>query len=203
MDTTHKEIIVLSTLLNHHRSPRLDCEHIPITDAITLRHLALGHAEGLLDAVERSRPQLATFLGWVEQVINVSGARQYIRDRIDAPSPGARWYAIFHQQTFCGVFGIKSIAPRSHIAEVGYWLSSEVQGKRVIPQVLTALIPALAQETNADIVEFRCLEHNQASIRVATRAGAKWIKSVDHQMDVHDAAQKLNIYHLALKPWKI
>ncbi|MEJ2763457.1 GNAT family N-acetyltransferase [Photobacterium sp. MCCC 1A19761] len=193
---------MISPSLKHHQSPRLDREHILITDAIKLRPLALSHAEGLLNAVERSRPQLATFLGWVEQVTDVSTARQYIRDRIDAPAPGARWYAIFHQQTFCGVFGIKSIAPCSQIAEVGYWLSTEVQGKGVIHKILAALIPALAQETNAEIVEFRCLEHNQASIQVATRAGAKWVKSVEHQMAVCNAAQKLNIYHLALKPWK-
>lgn len=194
---------MISTPLNRHQSPRLDREHIPITDAITLRPLALNHAEGLLDAVERSRPQLTTFLGWVKGVTDLPGARQYIRERISAPAPGARWYAIFHQQTFCGVFGIKSIAPRSYIAEVGYWLSIEVQGQGVIHQILAALIPALAQETNADIVEFRCLEHNQASIRVASRTGAKWVRSVAHQMDVRDAAQQLNIYHLALKPWKI
>lgn len=146
---------------------------VVISADITLQPLLRADSTHVLNLVNDSRPQLGQFLYWVNDVIDLASAEQYIEQRINSGLPNAQWHTIVFNNEVCGVFAIKSIDPDTGVAEVGYWLSHRVHGNGIISDILPH-VPRLA---NIKTIEFRCLDKNIASINVAKKFGAEHIST--------------------------
>ncbi len=155
-----------------------------VSDDIALSPLSRLHSNELLEAVDSSRESLAQTMPWEKQVTDLSGAEIYISDRIESGLVGAHWYAIHFSDRFAGVFGIKSIDPETGVAEVGYWLAYFARGHRVIDQILNSICPYLRSYTNANTVEFHCLEDNTSSINIAKRLQATVVRRYPNQLGI-------------------
>ena len=171
---------------------------LSITENIELLPLEVTDSSDILDLVEFSRPQLGKYLYWVDGVRDEISAHKYIVERINSGLSGSRWFKIqFHEQV-CGVFGIKSISVGSGIAEVGYWLSHAAHGNGIIVKIIAQLSSFLLANTDAKIIEFRCLENNTASISVAKKSGAEFVDLIPNYMKTDNESQDLHIYQLQL-----
>lgn len=84
-----------------------------------------------------------------------------------------------------------------NVAELGYWLSSDAQGNGIISQVI-ASVPIILKNTSAKVIEFRCLEQNVASIKIALKSGASLVGTIPNFVSVGNTRQQLNIYQVAL-----
>ncbi|MFY8351228.1 GNAT family N-acetyltransferase [Pseudoalteromonas sp. SSM20] len=170
---------------------------IQISPQIILRPLNLLDASAILSLVNLNRERLAEYLYWVEDVRCVDSAKQYIFDRVNNGLNEAHWFKIYFNNEICGVFAVKSICPQTHVAELGYWLGDSAKGNGVISQIVKYL-PKLLANTSANAIEFRCLEQNHASIKVALRAGANLVGSIPDFMVANGIKQNLNIYRVTL-----
>ena len=170
---------------------------IQISTQIILRPLNLSDASAILSLVNLNRERLAEYLYWVEDVQCVDSAKQYIFDRVNNGLNEAHWFKIYFNNEICGVFAVKSICPQTHVAELGYWLGDSAKGNGVISQIVKYL-PKLLANTSANAIEFRCLEQNHASIKVALRAGANLVGSIPDFMVANGIKQNLNIYRVTL-----
>ncbi|KGJ88012.1 GNAT family N-acetyltransferase [Thalassotalea sp. ND16A] len=171
--------------------------HIHISENVKLSALLESDAAEILDLVNTSRRDLNKFLYWVKDVNNIESARQYIADRVNSSLPGSRWFKVYFNNKICGIFAIKSICSDSYVAELGYWLASATHGNGVINQI-TDKLPDILADTSARIVEFRCLEQNLASIKVALKSGAELVYCIPNFMVANQTMQNLNIYRVQL-----
>jgi ribosomal-protein-serine acetyltransferase len=170
---------------------------INISSDIRLSQLNITDASQILALVDANRSQLEQFLYWVQKVNCENTARDYIQQRVDSGLPQAQWFKIIFKNKPSGVFAIKSVSAKGHVAELGYWLSADAQGYRVISSIILQL-PQLLGESGAKIIEFRCLSENVSSIAVAENAGARLVKSRPNFMTINELSQDLNIYRAEL-----
>jgi len=171
---------------------------LSITDSIELQPLAVTDSLNIFNLVESSRPLLGKYLYWVDGVRDELSANKYIEERTNSGLPGSRWFKIIFDTQVCGVFGIKSISAGSGIAEVGYWLSHAVHGNGIIVNIIAQLSSFLLEKTDAKIMEFRCLENNISSIRVAKKSGAEFVYLIPNYINTGNENQDLHIYQLQL-----
>ena len=171
---------------------------LSITENIELLPLEVTDSLNILDLVEYSRPQLGKYLYWVDGVRDEISAHKYIVERINSGLLGSRWFKIQFNKQVCGVFGIKSISVGRGIAEVGYWLAHVAHGNGIIVKIIAQLSSFLLANTDAKIIEFRCLENNTASIRVAKKSGAEFVDLIPNYMNTDNEEQDLHIYQLQL-----
>jgi len=172
-----------------------------ISEKISLAPLLISDAPTIFNLVEHSRDILQQYLYWVSTVTDISTTEQYIATRINSGLPDAQWYKVYFEQEISGIFAIKSIDKQSQVAELGYWLSTAVQGNGIIDQIIQAL-PRILESTPAKIIEFRCLTMNFAIIGVAQKAGAVLVDCLPKFMEANNKMQDLNIYQVALKDIK-
>lgn len=167
--------------------------HIQIAEHIKLAPLVESDAADILKAVNLSRASLGKFLPWVEGVNNIESAKKYILERVNSGLNGSQWFKIYYKDNLSGVFAIKSICPELNIAELGYWLSSDAHGNGIISQIISKA-PQLLTSTHVKFIEFRCLEKNAASIKVALKSGALLVDVIPNFLVADNVLQNLNIY---------
>lgn len=170
---------------------------IHISKNIKLLLLEESDASNILNLVHASRSELGKYLYWVKEVHDIKSARKYISKRVNSELSGAQWFKIYFKNKVCGVFAIKSVCPDSFVAELGYWLCSSAYGNGIISHIIPKL-PEILAESNAKIIEFRCLDQNFASINIAKKSGAKLIDSISNFMVANQVTQNLNIYQALL-----
>ena len=170
---------------------------IKVSEQIELSPLKATDAPAILEQVNASRALLNRYLYWVEGVTCLASAQKYITERIHSGLPGARWFKILFNNQISGVFAVKSVSPDTGIAELGYWLTTTAHGHGIISQII-AKLPEILADSEAETVEFRCLEQNTASIKIALRSGAKLVDSIPDFMLTNKVSQKLNIYQVPL-----
>ena len=167
--------------------------YIQIAENIKLAPLVESDAADILKAVNVSRASLGKFLPWVEGVNNIESAKKYILERVNSGLNGSQWFKIYYKDNLSGVFAIKSICPDFNIAELGYWLSCDAQGNGIISKVITKA-SQLLMNTHAKFIEFRCLERNEASIKIALSSGALLVDVIPNFLVADNVLQNLNIY---------
>ncbi|WP_170940485.1 GNAT family N-acetyltransferase [Pseudoalteromonas sp. NBT06-2] len=169
-----------------------------VTDKIKLIPLKGADAHCIFTLVEQSRVELGQYLYWVKDVINIKTAEEYILKRINSGLVGSVWFKIQFNNEDCGIFAIKSVCKQTGIAELGYWLSHYFYKKGIISDIVNKLPQYLIKYSDAKIIEFRCLEDNLASISIAKKSGAKFIKSLPEYMEIANSNQNLNIYQVMI-----
>lgn len=170
-----------------------------ISKDIVLRELEVSDASALLNAVEYSRVNLSKYMPWEKSIVDLTSAQSYIESRVNSGDEGSEWFEIYFKNQFGGVFGIKSIDFDSKACELGYWLSDNARGNRVIGQVLDVVIPYLLNDHAVRVVEFHCLESNSASIKIVKRAGATLKRKICNTLDVPNKEQLMCIYALEVQ----
>jgi len=175
---------------------------IQISPKLTLEPLSVDHAPQLLTVINANRERLTQYLYWAERVTNLISTQQYINERINSGSAGAQWFAVYFNQQLSGVFAIKSISVDEEIAEVGYWLAKQATGNQLINYIVDYFSQQLSVNGGVAAIEFQCLEENIASIKVAEKSGAVFIKETDIKPSTLNKSglneQKLFVYRKQL-----
>lgn len=170
---------------------------INISTDIKLLPLQCEDAAVIFELVQKSRVNLEKYLSWVDDVIDLKSTEKYISSRVNDELSNGKWYKIEFKGDICGVFAIKSVFTKTSIAEVGYWLDNTAHKKGIITSIIP-FIPKYLKELGVKIMEFRCLTNNFASIRIATKSGAKLINSLPKYVAINNAYYELNIYQLRI-----
>jgi len=168
-----------------------------ISENIKLSPLTLLDAEVLFDLVECSRENLGKYLSWVDSVKDIESTKEYISKRVNNQLFGAEWFTVVFRGSICGIFSIKSITKEKSIAEIGYWLSNHVHGNGIISLIILKFSEYMKNEMGVKALEFRCLEQNIASIKIAQRSGAKYVRTHEH-IKINNGKQALNVYRVQL-----
>ena len=109
----------------------LPYEIIVINPRLRLRQLQLADAERVFSLVDADREYLAKYLPWADKTTEVEHSRDFIKLMLDRRESGDEYgYGIEYDGMIIGHTSIMHLKDRD-VPEIGYWIGSDNQEKRV------------------------------------------------------------------------
>lgn len=167
--------------------------------ALVLRPFRLEDAPDIYAAVRQSLAELGKWLSWCHAEFALDDTLNFLRARPDAfRREGEYSFAIVDRQSgeFLGATGLNQVDQSMCRANLGYWLRTSATGKGVAT-VATRLLAQWAFEAlKLQRIEIVAAVGNQASQRVAERAGATREGVARNRLRVHGVPHDAVLYSL-------
>lgn len=141
---------------------------IDLGDGAMLRRYTIEDLDVLYDVVERDRERIAVWMPWAVGVTRDS-EREFL-ERVLAQGGGLEGTGLWIDGRFAGGVGL-TIEPFGVRAEIGYWISSEFEGKGYITRACRALIDLAFNELGVHRVVIRAGTENHRSRAIPERLG--------------------------------
>lgn len=143
----------------------------PLTDGVvTLRRWESGDVPALVEAIDGD-PEITGFLELIPQPYREPEARMWVdaaaamwRDQSASP------FAVLADGAVVGGAGVNWIDRGDAVGDVGYWLRSGARGRGYTTRAVL-MLSAWAFELGCERLQIRADTENEASMRVAERAG--------------------------------
>jgi ribosomal-protein-serine acetyltransferase len=144
----------------------------PVDARTELRLLQQQHAPELFAVVDRNRDHLRAWLPWVDATTTVQDSVDFIVMSIFTfAQQGPMTCGIWHDGLLCGVIGHNDIDPETGVARLGYWLSTDVEGRGVMTACVRAFLDHAFDTYGLEAVELRVATENRRSLAIPERLG--------------------------------
>lgn len=144
-----------------------------LTDGITrLRKPVDGDAPAIAAAVHENLEQLRPWMPWASEAYDAGDALDWVRGLVD-PSEH-RFVIVDDDDVVLGNCGINRIDALHRTANLGYWLRSEATGLGHATRATRLVASHALGLDEVELVYIEMSTHNEASRRVAERAGATY-----------------------------
>lgn len=168
---------------------------------LTLSVLREGDIEELAEAVQRNLEHLGPWQVWAVKDYGTRHAEEFITLNLANTDPKSQAFGIFLKGRLIGCTGF---VPREefHIAEIGYWIDKEEQGKGFVTRVAHALTDYVFMTLGVSTVEIRA-----AALNLRSRAVAERLKFelIERRKDAHPLpngiVDDLVIYAMQKRNW--
>ncbi len=167
---------------------------IKINETTWMELTSVSHAPSLFDAVEINREHLGRFLSWVSGMRSVENFIDYTSNCEALYLQGREIsFVIFHEGKLAGRIGLHQIDVPNKQAFIGYWLTSEAEGKGIITDACRTLIKYGFETLGLHRLELRAAVDNIRSLAIAPRLGfnkegilrqAEWVNGTSHDLAV-------------------
>ena len=149
---------------------------IRLTDGvITLQPYQVSDIDSLYEAVRESVSEMFEWMPWCHPEYSIEESRTWIESQPDKWEKGEEYNFAISYNTgglYLGGCGLRVIDRNIGIANLGYWVMTS-QTKKGIATAATLLLTRFAfNELRLNRVEITVAVDNQASLRVAEKAGA-------------------------------
>lgn len=158
---------------------------------ISIEPLRLEHAPALVAAAQESIDEVNPWLPWCTKEFLLPQATEWIASQAQAFAMGSAYeFAILGKGgEYLGGGGINSVNKDNNFANVGYWIKTSASKKGYATQALQALIEWGKLNTQLKRFEVVVAEANEASRRVAEKAGGQLEVKARNRLFLH------GIYH--------
>jgi ribosomal-protein-serine acetyltransferase len=159
-------------------------------------------ARMIFEAVDRNREYLGEFLTWPEYVRVPEDQFKWV---VGVATESKKEWLIYVDDKYAGTAGfVKAYQePSKKWVEIGYWIDSKFAGRGIMTRVVKMLENMVFETGEFDRIQIGCDELNQASWRVAEKAGYKLegtLRSYD-KMGVK-ASGDIRMYSKIKSEWK-
>lgn len=170
---------------------------------IRLKMLEHRHADELYFLVDKNRSYLREWLPWVDGTRSPEDTKEFIRQALKqfARNNGFQ-SAIFYKEKLAGCIGVHEIDWNNRKTSIGYWLSSEYQGKGIMTKSCKAVIEYLFTEMKLNRIEIRAAEFNRKSRAIPERLGFTQEGMIRNDMWVYDHYVDHVVYGMLAEEWK-
>jgi ribosomal-protein-serine acetyltransferase len=146
-----------------------------VIDAHTkLTLLSLEHAEEFFALIEKNRPYLRKWLGWLDNIQKIENLKRFIQSAInDYPDKKSLRAWIRHHGKIVGIIHLVEIDWFCRKAMIGYWIDEKSAGKGLATKACEALTQFAFNEWKLNRVEIRCAPDNIASQMIPNKLGFK------------------------------
>ena len=149
---------------------------LTIEAGLQLALVSPGFAPRYLEVVSREREYLSQWLAWPPHAENEEFFLSFIKRSLHDYAEGKSLVcAMLYQDT---VVGFNSINHELGTVEIGYWLSSDYQGKGIVSKSVAKLMEMAFIELGMSKVEISAAVENQASRNVCERLVKHQINSL-------------------------
>jgi ribosomal-protein-serine acetyltransferase len=148
------------------RSKRM--RELRIDDSLTLGELRESDIDELAAAVRENLEHIGPWQVWAVKDYGETQAREFIERNLAVEDPKGQSFGIFFEGKIAGCCGY---VPREehNVAEIGYWIAREHQGKGIVTRCTRALADHAFRDLNVEFVEIRAAALNLRSRAVAER----------------------------------
>jgi len=147
-----------------------------LTDGVmTLRPYRVSDIDSVYEAVRESIPELSVWMSWCHPDYSIEETGTWIESQPDKWEKGAEYnFAISHNTgSLClGGCGLNVIDHDCGIANLGYWVRTSQTNKGIATAATLLTAQFAFNELKLNRVELTIAVDNQASLRVADKAGA-------------------------------
>ncbi len=142
-----------------------------ITPRLKLEATIPEHAAGLWEATEASLAELLVYMAWAVHA-SPENSRAYAERVAKRFEQSIDWsFTIFHDDAVAGTISLMNYQAMFNVAEIGYWIRSELAGRGLITEAGRAICDFGFDEVRLHRIELRAWVDNPASIRVAEKLG--------------------------------
>ena len=147
-----------------------------LTDGVmTLRPYRVSDIDSVYEAVRESIPELSVWMSWCHPDYSIEETGTWIESQPDKWEKGAEYnFAIsYNTGPLClGGCGLNVIDHDCGIANLGYWVRTSQTNKGIATAATLLTAQFAFNELKLNRVELTIAVDNQASLRVADKAGA-------------------------------
>ena len=141
------------------------------TERLRLEATVPAHAAGLWSAIEASLPELIRFMAWAPSA-SAANTITFTERMAKKREELTDWsFTIFLGDEVAGNISLMGYEALADLAEVGYWLRSDLCGGGLMTEAGRAVVAFGFEEVGCHRLELRAAESNRASIRVAEKLG--------------------------------
>jgi ribosomal-protein-serine acetyltransferase len=149
---------------------------IRLTDGlITLHQYQISDIDSVYEAVRESIPELVEWMPWCHPDYSIEESRTFIESQPDKWEKGEEYNFAISYNTgglYLGGCGLRIIDRNVGIANLGYWVRTSQTNKGIATAATLLLARFAFNELRLPRVEIVVAVDNQASLRVAEKAGA-------------------------------
>jgi len=145
---------------------------IVVDTNIRLKEIGLEDAEVIFNTIINERDYLSEWLPFVEHTHEISFTHSFIEEYLNSERKDLTC-AIYYQNQFVGLVGLKDTDTDNKKTEIGYWLSEAFQHKGIITCSCKTLISYAFDEMDINRIQIKAAEHNLKSQQIPLRLGFK------------------------------
>ena len=143
-----------------------------ISDSVYLNLLEKRHSSDLFACVEGDREHLEKWIPFVSKTHSIQDAEAYINKALEGYKNGEGYlYGIWDKKELIGIVLAKDIDNKAKVAEIGYMIKGEYEGKGIIKESCKKLMSFLFSELNMQKIIICCDARNERSIGLAKKMG--------------------------------
>jgi ribosomal-protein-serine acetyltransferase len=171
-----------------------------LTDGvITLRPYRASDIDALYDAVRESIPELSVWMPWCHPDYSIEETKTWIQSQPGKWKKGEEYnFAISYNtgRLYLGGCGLNVVDRDAGTANLGYWTRTS-QANKGIATAATLLLARFAfKQLKLNRVELTIAVDNQASLRVADKAGATREGILRNRVTKNDAPSDAVVFSL-------
>ncbi len=153
------------------------------------------HAEDLFNTVNNDRATLSRWMSWTNTTLSVDDEKQFINyARVEIAKHHLLLLTIIVDNQAVGMVDLHQIDWQNRTAELGYWLSSEFQGKGIITTAVNQLVSHAFNHMLLHKVILQADSENDKSIAVAHRLGFLLEATLKQQVRYQDTFKDMCIF---------
>jgi ribosomal-protein-serine acetyltransferase len=176
---------------------------LKVTDALELRPHKLEDAELLFNLVDKNRAYLRQWLPWLDGTLSPDDSRKFIEGCIAEAEKGAGLeFAIWKDNELVGCVGFHKMGNKERIADIGYWLSEDIQGQGIMTEAVKALINYGFKELNLNKIQIGCAVGNDKSCSIPHRLQFKHEGTFRDGEWLYDHYVDINYFGMLKREWK-
>ena len=130
----------------------------------------MDEAEAIFNTIDKEHAYLEEWLPFVELTQEISYTQRFVESYSDSDKIDFTC-AIYFQNQFVGVIGLKDTDLDNKKTEIGYWLSESFQHKGIVTRSSKTMINYVFDEMNLNRIQLKAATGNFKSQHVAGRLG--------------------------------
>jgi ribosomal-protein-serine acetyltransferase len=163
-----------------------------------IRPYALEDAQALWEAARESVGEVHQWLAWCHPQYSIAEAQEWIRSRAPLAAEGREYtFAIVGTEgRFLGGCGLNQVNRIHRFGNLGYWVRTSATRHGVATEAVRQVADFAFGNTDLVRLEIVCAVGNDASQRVAKRAGAVREGVLRHRLLLHGRSVDAVMYSL-------
>ena len=143
-----------------------------VNDDISLQPPYQAYAKDIFKIVDAQRDYLGKWLPWVAHTTAEKNIEDFLKLAYKLNRGGQQLNSfIFFQETLVGSISLVRIDNENKTAEMGYWLSKEMQGKGIITTAAKAMITHSFEILQLHRIEIKVAPANKKSSAIPKKLG--------------------------------
>ncbi|WP_346855546.1 GNAT family protein [uncultured Draconibacterium sp.] len=171
-------------------------DHIRVNDKLRLEKVNLSMAKVVFDTIDNDREHLKQWLPFVDYTKQISDTEKFIASISNPENKKDLIYSIWHKEEFAGLVGFKDTDWANRKTEIGYWLTSKMQGKGIITSCVEKLIRFAFKNQKLNRIQIKAAKQNTKSASIPQKLGFT-LEGVEREGELHQSGYfDLEVYSL-------